>query len=109
MGRGQRTAGWGVKQTDEARGCGTWPSAVAKTGHRKVPDPLASQHITDGEEEGGQCTQGSHPAQAVPAFFVRGVDAGFAAPAEQAVGYAALGVGRQGQELCVEKARLEGF
>ncbi len=73
----------------------------------------------------------------MPAFFVRGVDAcfdgiqprvlglafthlvsegrrafgdaGFAAPDEQEVCNAGLGVGRQGQELCVEKARLEGF
>jgi hypothetical protein len=36
-------------------------------------------------------------------------DAGFAAPDEQDVVDTGLGVGRQGQELCVEKARLEGF
>ena len=105
--------------------------------YRKVHDPLASQSVIDGEEEGGQRAQGSHPAQAVPAFSIRDVDAGFdgiqpcglfpvfahplaegrralgdagfTAPDEQEVGDAGLGVGRQGQELCVEKARLEGF
>src|SRR5215468_12219769 len=34
MGRGQRSAGWDVKQTDEASGFGNWSSAVAKTGRR---------------------------------------------------------------------------
>src|SRR3989442_6311867 len=104
---------------------------------RKVYDPLASQSVIDGEEEGSQRAQGSHPAQTVPAFSVRGVDAGFdgiqprvlgpafahlvsegcralgdagfAGPDEQEVVDAGLGVGRQGQELCVEKARLEGL
>ena len=36
-------------------------------------------------------------------------DAGFAASDAQEVGDARLGVGRQGQGLGVEKARLEGF
>jgi transposase len=31
MGRGQRSAGWDVKQTAAASGCGNWSSAVAKT------------------------------------------------------------------------------
>lgn len=34
MGRGQRSAGSGLKQTDEVSGYGNWSSAVAKTGQR---------------------------------------------------------------------------
>ena len=45
----------------------------------------------------------------MPAFSVRGIDAGFAALDEQEVVDAGLGVGRQDQKLCVEKARLEIF
>jgi hypothetical protein len=102
---------------------------------RCLPVPLASQKASEAEEDGGQREEGSKPTQLVPTGSVRGGDAGFdgiqprglcpvsthlvsesrralgdagfAASDAQEVGDARLGVGRQGQELGVEKARLE--
>jgi hypothetical protein len=100
-----------------------------------LPVPLGSQNTSKVEEEGSQREEGSKPTQLVPPGSVRGGDAGFdgiqprglcpvsthlvsesrralddagfTASDVQEVGDARLGVGRQGQELGVEKARLE--
>ena len=102
---------------------------------RGLPVPLASQNAREAEEEGGQREEGSHPTQLVPTGAVRGGDAvfdgiqprglfpvgappvsegccalhdaGFAAPDQQEVSHARLRVDRQGQELVVEKARVQ--
>jgi hypothetical protein len=97
--------------------------------------PLALERGREEREEGGQRAQGGQPTQAVPTSAVRGgdpggdgiqprglfpvgahlvsegrgalSDAGFAAPDQQEVSNARLRVNRQGQELVVEKARLQ--
>ena len=97
--------------------------------------PLALERGREEREEGGERAQGGQPTQAVPTGAVRGGDTGgdgiqphglfpvgahlvsegrgalsdacFAAPDQQEVSHARLRVDRQGQELVVEKARLQ--
>src|SRR2546428_3759483 len=97
--------------------------------------PLALERGKEEREEGGERAQDGQPTQAVPTGAVRGEDtggdglqprdlfpvgahlvsegrcalsdAGFAAPDQQEVSNARLRVDRQGQELVVEKARLQ--
>src|SRR5207237_3133997 len=97
--------------------------------------PLALERGKEEHEEGGERAQGGQPTQAVPPSAVRGgetggdglqphglfpvgahlvsesrgalSDAGFAALDQQEVRNARLRVDRQGQELVVEKARVQ--
>src|SRR5207248_75323 len=95
-----------------------------------APCARASQHVSKGEEEGGQRAEGGHSSQVVPASLVPGEDAdcdgiqprslfpggahlvsegrgalsdaGFAALDQQEISHARLRVDRQGQEPVVE-------